>query len=97
MKFTTVLFIAIRQVSFYPQFFYLLHEAGRLPAHIPSSSAVASALIVDLKTGVLGMCRNGVTVAVAGTDENWQCPRMKSAVGQAPDQALFGCVPTASS
>ncbi|MES2979925.1 MAG: thioesterase family protein [Pseudomonadota bacterium] len=52
-------------IVFYPQFFYLLHEAQEdFLAHIghPEHGLIASGLgvpIVDLKTSFLGMCRYG--------------------------------------
>ena len=52
-------------IVFYPQFFYLLHEAQEdFLAHIgfPEHVMIASGYgvpIVDLKTDFLGMCRNG--------------------------------------
>ena len=57
-------------IVFYPQFFYLLHEAQEdLFAHIgfPEHSMINGGYgvpIVDLKTQFLGMCRNGDDVEI---------------------------------
>ena len=57
-------------IVFYPQFFYLLHEAQEdFFAHIgfPEHSMINAGYgvpIVDLKTQFLGMCRNGDDVEI---------------------------------
>ena len=57
-------------IVFYPQFFYLLHEAQEdFFAHIgfPEHSMINAGYgvpIVDLKTQFLGMCRNGDDVNI---------------------------------
>ena len=57
-------------IVFYPQFFYLLHEAQEdFLAHIgfPEHVMIASGYgvpIVDLKTEFLGMCRNGDDIKI---------------------------------
>ena len=57
-------------IVFYPQFFYLLHEAQEdFLAHIgfPEHVMIASGYgvpIVDLKTEFLGMCRNGDDITI---------------------------------
>ena len=57
-------------IVFYPQFFYLLHEAQEdFFAHIgfPEHSMINAGYgvpIVDLKTQFLGMCRNGDDVDI---------------------------------
>ena len=57
-------------IVFYPQFFYLLHEAQEdffthigFPEH-EMINAGYGVPIVDLKTQFLGMCRNGDTVDI---------------------------------
>ncbi|TAG32347.1 MAG: acyl-CoA thioesterase [Polaromonas sp.] len=57
-------------IVFYPQFFYLLHEAQEdFLAHIgfPEHEMIHAGYgvpIVDLKTQFLGMCRNGDAVDI---------------------------------
>lgn len=57
-------------IVFYPQFFYLLHEAQEdFLAHIgfPEHEMISAGYgvpIVDLKTEFLGMCRNGDDVNI---------------------------------
>ncbi|MEO8023662.1 thioesterase family protein [Polaromonas sp.] len=58
-------------IVFYPQYFYLLHEAQEdFLAHIgyPEHELIASGLgvpIVDLKTEFLGMCRYGDEIRIS--------------------------------
>lgn len=58
-------------IVFYPQYFYLLHEAQEdFLAHIghPEHTLIAAGLgvpIVDLKTEFLGMCRYGDEVDIS--------------------------------
>ncbi|MES2399202.1 MAG: thioesterase family protein [Pseudomonadota bacterium] len=60
-------------IVFFPQFFYLLHEAKEdFLAHIgfPQHKMIESGFgtpLVDIKTGFLGMCRYGddITISVA--------------------------------
>ena len=58
-------------IVFYPQFFYLLHEAQEdFFAHIgfPEHEMINAGCgvpIVDLKTQFLGMCRNGDSIDIA--------------------------------
>ncbi len=58
-------------IVFYPQYFYLLHEAQEdFLAHIghPEHALIASGLgvpIVDLKTEFLGMCRYGDEIEIS--------------------------------
>jgi len=58
-------------IVFYPQYFYLLHEAQEdFLAHIghPEHTLIAAGLgvpIVDLKTEFLGMCRYGDEIAIS--------------------------------
>jgi 4-hydroxybenzoyl-CoA thioesterase len=57
-------------IVFYPQYFYLLHEAQEdFLAHIghPEHELIASGIgvpIVDLKTEFLGMCRYGDEITI---------------------------------
>ncbi|MDO9402393.1 MAG: thioesterase family protein [Polaromonas sp.] len=57
-------------IVFYPQFFYLLHEAQEdFLAHIgfPEHRMIENGFgvpIVDLKTQFLGMCRNGEHITI---------------------------------
>ncbi len=60
-------------IVFYPQFFYLLHEAKEdFLAHIgfPQHEMIKSGFgtpIVDIKTRFLGMCRYGDDIAISVT------------------------------
>lgn len=75
MKFTTPKLIRFHHcdpagIVFYPQYFYLLHEAQEdFLAHIgfPEHEMIAGGLgvpIVDMKTEFLGMCRYGDEVSI---------------------------------
>ena len=75
MKFTTQKLIRFHHcdpagIVFYPQFFYLLHEAQEdFLAHIgyPEHAMIAGGIgvpIVDLKTEFVGMCRFGDEVSI---------------------------------
>ena len=75
MKFSTPKKIRFHQcdpagIVFYPQFFYLLHEAQEdFFAHIGFAehnmiNAGHGVPIVDLKTQFLGMCRNGDDIVI---------------------------------
>ncbi len=60
-------------IVFFPQFFYLLHEAKEdFLAHIgfAQHGMIASGFgtpVVDIKTGFLGMCRYGEDIAISVT------------------------------